>query len=58
MKRKTAIKKLMGTGLSRNEAAYLLFLCQGCGWNNRDIASFVRMLRMLPPSGVWDEMFE
>lgn len=58
MKRKTAIKKLMGTGLSRNEAAYLLFLWQGGGLNNRDIALFVRMLRMLPPSSVWDELFE
>lgn len=56
MKRKTAMKKLMGTGLRRNEAADVLFLYHEFGLSNRDTVFHEEKFRTLSLRDAWDEM--
>lgn len=46
MKHKTAVKKLMGYGVSRNEANRMLMLCRRLGFPNRFAIEIYRVSRI------------
>ena len=56
MKRKTAMKKLMGTGLSRNEAADVPSFYHLFGLNNQEAVSHEEMFRIMSLRNALNEL--